>query len=146
MPRPQKPRLVEFVPTVTYFKPPGIPLSMLDEVRVGVDELEALRLKDMEGLEQEECAGRMDLAQSTFQRILSAARGKLTRAIVEGKAIRIEGGKYKHVARQFLCPDCGWRWEGEPAGRARGSLECPECGNVQTMPRRRRGRGSRPRD
>ncbi|MCL6580444.1 MAG: DUF134 domain-containing protein [Firmicutes bacterium] len=115
MPRPPKQRLVEFLPNVTYFKPAGVPMAALDEVCLGIDEVEALRLKDLEGLEQEECAARMNLAQSTFQRILAGAREKLTRAIVEGKAIRIEGGHYRFVARTFLCPDCGTRWRTQPA-------------------------------
>ncbi len=144
MPRPQKPRLVEFIPSVTYFKPPGIPLASLVEVRLGVDELEALRLKDLEGWEQEECAKRMNLAQSTFQRILSVAREKLTRAIVEGKAIRIEGGTYEYVARRFLCPDCGSGWETEPP-RGEPVSRCPECGSRRIVPRWHRGRGMGPR-
>lgn len=145
MARPQKPRLVEFVPTVTYFKPAGIPLSALDEVRLGVDEVEALRLNDLEGLDQEKGASRMNLAQSTFQRILSTAREKLTRAIVEGKAIRIEGGKYKYVTRQFLCPDCGGGWDTEPRSSKEPLPDCPDCGSKRTMPRWRGRRGHGPR-
>jgi len=167
MPRPRKPRYVEFLPNVTYFKPAGVPMATLDEVCLGVDELEALRLKDLEGLDQEECARRMNLAQSTFQRILSAAREKLTRAIVEGKALRIEGGDFEFVPRTFICPECGWMGErdpGETAGGGRGTPgaaagggtgeqsaifppgECPECGSTEVRPRwpgrhRRRGAG-----
>ena len=142
MPRPQKPRFVEFIPSVTYFKPAGIPLSALDEIRLGVDELEALRLKDVEGLEQEECAKRMNLAQSTFQRMLSAAREKLTRAVVEGKAIRIEGGAYKYVAGGFMCADCGQRWEKDP--REHEVAGCPACGSSQVRPHWGRGGGHGP--
>jgi len=162
MPRPPKPRLVEFVPEVTYFKPVGIPLSTLDEVCLGVDELEALRLKDLEGLDQEECAARMNLAQSTFQRILVSAREKLTRGIVEGKAIRIEGGNYKFIARAFVCPRCGEHWrsdpparegapDGEPGaeasdtGAAGRPPQCPACGNAGAVPRWPGGRGWRHR-
>ncbi len=144
MPRPRKPRFVEFIPQVTYFKPAGVPLSVLDEVCIGVDELEALRLKDLEGLEQEECAKRMNLAQSTFQRILSAAREKLTRAIVEGKAIRIEGGTYRHVVRRMFCPECGGRWETRP--KEIPPTECPECGSAGVRPQWQRGRGHGPRE
>ncbi len=163
MPRPRKPRFVEFLPDVTYFKPAGVPMSALDEVTLGVDELEALRLKDLEGLEQEECARRMNLAQSTFQRILSSAREKLTRGIVEGRAIRIEGGHYRLVARRFVCPDCGVRWTAEPGpgaeDRGRGaagagerpegtpppSVRCPECGSPGAHPQWHRGWGRGPR-
>ena len=138
MPRPTKPRLVEFIPEVTYFKPPGIPLSSLDEVRIGIDELEALRLKDLEGLEQEECAARMNLAQSTFQRMLSGAREKLTRALVEGKAIRIEGGNYTQVARTLLCGECGHRWVNETEV-TNDSSSCPVCNNEDIQPQWQRG-------
>ena len=94
VPRPIKPRWVEFVPSVTYFKPVGVPMAELDEVTLGVDEVEAIRLKDYVGLDQEECAMRMNLAQSTFQRILTGARTKVASALVDGKALRIEGGNY----------------------------------------------------
>lgn len=142
MPRPPKPRHVEFFPNVTYFKPAGVPMATLDEVCLGVDELEALRLKDLEGLDQEECASRMNLAQSTFQRVLTSAREKLTRGIVEGKAIRIEGGPYELVARTFVCPECGNRWRREPQ-RDPGDdpPACPSCGDRRTRPRWGRGHG-----
>ena len=144
MPRPPKPRLVEFLPNVTYFKPAGVPMAALDEVCLGVDELEALRLKDLEGLDQEECARRMNLAQSTFQRLLTSAREKLTRGIVEGKAIRIEGGPYQLVSRTFVCPKCGRRWRHEAAGPATAPEtappepppSCPSCGSRGLHPRR----------
>ncbi len=149
LPRPPKPRLVEFLPNVTYFKPAGVPMSGLDEVCLGVDELEALRLKDLEGLDQDTCAERMNLAQSTFQRLLTSARQKLTRGIVEGKAIRIEGGPYQLVARTFICPKCGRRWRRDavgPAAPARAlaaestGSRCPTCGSPGLHPQRP-GRG-----
>lgn len=94
MPRPPKCRWVEFLPQHTYFKPAGIPLRELEEEVLAVEEVEALRLKDLEGLEQEECAERMQVSRPTFQRILVGARQKLTRALVDGKAIRVEGGNF----------------------------------------------------
>ncbi|MDQ7793212.1 MAG: DUF134 domain-containing protein [bacterium] len=145
MPRPPKRRFVEFEPEVTYFKPAGVPMHALDEVRLGVDEFEALRLSDLEGLEQEEAARRMGLGQSTFQRIAAAARRKLTQALVEGKAIRIEGGPYRVVARTLLCAECGARWEREEgAGQEQGE-PCPGCGSREVRPRWHRGRGHGPR-
>jgi predicted DNA-binding protein (UPF0251 family) len=98
MPRPPKRRRVEFVPEVTVFKPAGIPLVDMEEETLLLEELEALRLKDLEGLEQEECADRMQVSRPTFQRVLSSAREKVSRALVEGKAIRIEGGTYRLAA------------------------------------------------
>lgn len=95
MPRPPKWRIVEFLPDVTYFKPAGVPLRQLEEVILTVEELEAIRLKDLEGLEQEECAERMGISRPTFFRIINSARSKIADALVKGKAIRIEGGKYQ---------------------------------------------------
>ncbi len=95
MPRPRLCRRVCFPPGLTYFKPAGIRLVDLKESVLTVDEFEALRLKDLEGLEQETAAGRMAVSQPTFHRILSSARKKIADAIVNGKAIRIEGGTYQ---------------------------------------------------
>jgi len=75
-PRPIKPRRVSFDPNVTYFKPRAIPLSMLEEIDLKVDELEALRLCDLENLEQKEAAKKMKISQSTLSRILRSARKK----------------------------------------------------------------------
>lgn len=134
MPRPTKPRWVEFVPTVTYFKPAGIRMRELEEVSLGVDEVEALRLKDLLALEQEDCAKRMNLAQSTFQRILTAARAKLSRAIIEGKALRIEGGNYLVSKSVLTCKDCGLEWPNQRKGRQQFS--CPSCGSTNVSENR----------
>lgn len=94
MAREPKCRRVELVPKVTGFKPNGIPLSHLDEIVLKLEELEAIRLKDHLGLEQEECAERMGVSRPTLQRILMEGRAKVAAALIEGKAIRIEGGNY----------------------------------------------------
>lgn len=94
MPRPPKWRMVEQIPSCTYFKPAGVPLRELSEVCLYVEELEALRLKDLNCLDQEACAERMNIARTTFQRILCSARAKVAEALVAGKAIRVEGGNY----------------------------------------------------
>jgi predicted DNA-binding protein (UPF0251 family) len=86
---------VDFSPNVTYFKPAGIRLIDLDESILNVDEFEAVRLKDLEGLEQEECAQKMNISQPTFHRLIVSARKKIADAIVNCKAIRIEGGVFK---------------------------------------------------
>ena len=89
MVRPIKPRKLCFNPGVTYFKPRAIPLTSLEEVELGLDELEVLRFCDYKGLEQKEAASKMNISQSTLQRILTSARKKVAEAIVEGKAIKI---------------------------------------------------------
>ena len=89
MARPIKPRRVFFDPDVVYFKPRAVPLSMLEEVDLGRDELEALRLCDLKDLEQKEAAKKMKVSQSTLQRILTSARKKVAEALIDGKAIKI---------------------------------------------------------
>jgi len=89
MVRPIKPRRVFFDPKAVYFKPRAVPLSMLEEVELEVDEMEAIRLCDFEGLEQEEAAKKMKISQSTLSRILLSARKKIAQALIQGKAIKI---------------------------------------------------------
>ncbi len=95
MPRPFKCRFVEKLPPADYFKPRGIPLSELELVNLTVDEFEAVRLADYEGLYQEQAAERMGVSRPTFGNILAAARKKIADALVNSRAIRIEGGVYR---------------------------------------------------
>lgn len=120
MPRPPKHRWVSFFPTVTYFKPAGTALHTLDEVFLQLDELEALRLKDLQGLDQVDCAREMGVSQSTLQRVLTAARAKVTEALVLGKAIRIEGGR---VIGSGRLPASAAGGPGPAAGRGRDGGE-----------------------
>jgi len=90
MVRPIKPRKVVFDPNVIYFKPRAVPLSMLEEVDLLPDELEAIRLCDLEGLEQIPAARKMGISQSTLGRILTSARKKIAEALIKGKAIKIK--------------------------------------------------------
>jgi predicted DNA-binding protein (UPF0251 family) len=89
MVRPIKPRRVQFDPKAVYFKPRAIPLSMLDEVELSLDEIEALRLCDLEELDQVEAAKKMKISQATLCRILTSARKKVAEALIQGKAIKI---------------------------------------------------------
>ncbi len=94
MPRPIRLRFVGRVPGVTYFKPAGIRMRELEESILTVDEVEAIRLKDVLGLDQSEAASKMGISQPTFNRLLRIARKKLAEAIVSGKAVRIHGGRF----------------------------------------------------
>jgi len=100
MPRPVKCRRVGFIPGITFFKPAGVPLVSLEEVVLTMEESEAIRLKDFLDLDQEEAAKKMGVSQPTFNRILNSARKKIADALVNGKAIRIEGGEYTFVGPQ----------------------------------------------
>jgi len=103
-------RRVDNLPQVTYFKPAGIPLAHLQEVRLSIEEAEAIRLKDIEGLEQDACAQKMKVSRPTFARILLSARKRIADALLNGKAIRIEGGNYEMAVRRFRCSN-GHEWE-----------------------------------
>jgi uncharacterized protein len=128
MSRPFKCRHIGCEPGTTYFKPRGIPLVELQEVTLTVDEFEAVRLADLEGLYQEEAAKKMKISRQTFGNIISSAHGKIADAIINGKAIKIEGGVYtKAGMRIFICEDCTHEWElGYGTGRPQ---ECPQCKN-----------------
>jgi predicted DNA-binding protein (UPF0251 family) len=93
MVRPRLCRKIKFNPSVTYFKPQGIQLRELEEVILHLEEYEAIRLKDFKGLEQNECAKKMNISQPTFNRSIMSARKKISDAIINGKAIKIEGKK-----------------------------------------------------
>ena len=90
MPRSKIPRCVCFNPGVYYFKPHGIPLRLLEETVLMPDEVEALKLYEIDGLEQVVAAKKMKISQPTFARILGSANKKIAEDIIQGKAIRIE--------------------------------------------------------
>jgi predicted DNA-binding protein (UPF0251 family) len=89
MVRPRLCRKIGFNPNITYFKPQGVQMRLLEVIELTTEEIEALRLRNMKDLEQEEAAKKMNTSQSTFQRILSSAYKKITEALIEGKAIKI---------------------------------------------------------
>ena len=127
MVRPQKDRFVKFDPDISYFKPRGIPMQNLDEVRLTVDEGEAIRLADLLGMSHEEAGRHMGVSRATFGRIVQKARKTVADALINGKAINIEGGNYKIImeARIFKCRKCDKKWK-EPKGTGRPK-SCPTC-------------------
>jgi predicted DNA-binding protein (UPF0251 family) len=127
MPRPFKCRRIGHLPEVTFFKPAGIPLRELEVVNLSYEEVEAIRLKDLEGLEQEPAAAKMNVSRPTFQRILSSARQKLADVLLNGKAVRIEGGNFEISPQRFKCTN-GHEWNNhqEPM-ESNPPLKCPVC-------------------
>ncbi len=103
MPRPIKCRCVAFLPGITYFNPAGIPLRELEENLITVDEIDAIRLKDIEDLDQEQSAVKMGISRATFQRILESARRKIADALLNGKAIKIQGGNFEVTSLRCKC-------------------------------------------
>ena len=134
MPRPPKCRRIAFLPEITYFKPAGIPLRVLQEVRLSLEEAEAIRLKDIESLGQEQCAEKMSISRPTFQRVLGSARQKMADALLNGKAIRIEGGNFEMASRRFRCVD-GHEWNVPfEAMIAKPPQFCPACNTPEIIP------------
>jgi uncharacterized protein len=126
MPRPRCCRRVTGEPAFKIFKPAGVPESSLEEVVLSLDEFEALRLADLDGLYHEQAAERMSVSRQTFGRIVEEARGKIARVLVEGLALRIEGGEIEmSEQRTFRCQQCQHTWS-EPFGTGRPD-GCPAC-------------------
>ena len=130
MPRPPRVRRVGFVPRFRNF----MPISEANEtpgtsVVLTIDELEALRLTDLQGMDQEEAAVAMDVARTTYQRILNGAHYKVAQALVLGSPLVIEGGTYRVVPGSGChpCEQDGTHADGE----------CLSCH------RHRHGRGGR---
>ncbi len=127
MPRPRHCRRVAHLPQSNYYKPRGIPLSALQQVTLTVDELEAIRLADFEGMYQEDAAKKMNISRQTFGRIIESAHRKIADALTNGKALLIEGGPIEltDAASQMGPPH---RFQHGHGGQGRGQY-------------RRRGRG-----
>ena len=136
MARPTKWRKVEFMPYVQYFAPSNIDADVLQENVMRIEELEAIRLKDLIRMEQEECAEKMEVSRQTFQRILNVAREKIADSLVNGKAIRIEGGKYTRNICLVKCLDCGKQWSESYENYEKilnGEFKCPECSSKKVV-------------
>jgi uncharacterized protein len=126
MARPKCCRRVGQEPACTMFRPVGVPVSLLDIIVLSVDEFEALRLADLEGLYQEQAAERMNISRQTFGRIVGAARHKVARALADGLVVRIEGGQVEMQAEDaFECDECRHRWE--LLCKEDGPAACPKC-------------------
>jgi uncharacterized protein len=126
MARPKCCRRISCKPGRKVFKPVGVPLAALQEIVLSMDEFEAIRLADLEGLYQEEAAERMNVSRQTFGRIIETARRKVAQVLTDGIALRIEGGEIEMPEqRMFKCKQCQHVW-----GLAYGSgrpEECPKC-------------------
>lgn len=129
MSRPVKCRRICGEPGADYFKPRGIPIRDLEVTALTMDEFEALRLADLEGLYQDAAGARMRVSRQTFGNILDSARRKVADCVVNGKAIKIEGGVYAiEDTREFRCGACQEKWQ-VPYGTGRPA-ECPRCGGT----------------
>ena len=126
MPRPQKDRLVNRPPLFNSFKPTGIAKRQLNTVRMSLDEFEAVRLADYEGLEHVEAANLMNISRSTFTRLVEKARKKAATAIVEGCELLIDGGNVHFRGNIIRCNDCGDFFR---VDLDRNTSKCMSCGS-----------------
>ncbi|WP_378954073.1 DUF134 domain-containing protein [Pelosinus sp. sgz500959] len=132
MPRKRCCGFIEREPDYQRFIPEGQKKSQDIELRI--EELEAVRLKDLGRMDQNDCAAAMGLSRATFQRILQSARTKVAMALVEGRSIIIKGGNYMIKNRVFECQDCAHKWEVEPCsegGKHGYEIACPQCGSMK---------------
>lgn len=134
MPRKRCCGIVEEIPYCRRFIPEGEMSS--GSIELFLEELESLRLKDVVELDQNDCALKMGLSRSTFQRVLNSARRKVALALLEGQIINIEGGNYIMTNRIFECVDCAHQWEEKPCtlgGKHGYEIACPTCGSMKKV-------------
>ncbi len=126
MARPKNCRDIGDSPGATYYKPKGVPYSSLDEVVITLDEFEAIRLADHDGLYQQDASERMGISRQTFGRIIDSAHGKIADALINGKALRIEGGDVRQ--RGVLSAKCMLCDKTFSYNVSAGELiSCPKC-------------------
>lgn len=133
MARPTKWRKIEGTPAIPFFTPSEEGRLDIEQNVLLMEEFEAIRLKDYEGLEQEECAKRMEVSRPTFQRILSSAHEKLADCLIHGKTIHIDGGTYTRNICNVVCADCKKEWKESYEklfDAKKGAYVCPTCGSA----------------
>lgn len=134
MGRPHKERRVEQLPPVTHYKPAGVPLHNLEEITLTIEEMETIRLADIEQINQAAAAERMEISRPTFHRIVNIAHQKIAAALWGGHALQVDGGTFRidhHCQtdlRHFICLTCGHKWTLPRGNRQRCHvLSCPAC-------------------
>ncbi len=140
MGRPVKWRRVDHIPTTLHFLPAPEgdgkdENGKNNENVLLLEEYEAIRLKDLEGLEQEECAEQMQISRPTFQRILATAHQKVADSLIHGKGILISGGNATRGICPVRCLDCGYVWEDriETLNREKTDYACPRCHSTRIV-------------
>jgi predicted DNA-binding protein (UPF0251 family) len=132
--------MVNFEHDVRHFKPSDACMESVDEVNITIDELEALRLSYLEKIKQNDAAMKMEVHQSTFQRMLQRTLEKISDALVNGKAIRVEGGNYTMPGKDGTGPN----GEGSIGGQGRGQRGQGQRGQGQQRGQRGNRNGNGP--
>ncbi|MCK5223324.1 DUF134 domain-containing protein [Candidatus Calescamantes bacterium] len=126
MPRRKMQRIVHRPPLYTEFKPIGIRRSSLDSIELSIDEYEAIRLADLEGMDHASAAEKMGISRPTFSRLIESARKKAAEFLVTGAHLIIQGGSIHFKRNRCICIDCGERYFADMSDK---SLICPKCGS-----------------
>ncbi|MBN2426474.1 MAG: DUF134 domain-containing protein [Calditrichaceae bacterium] len=126
MPGPYRRRRVFQPPNFVNFKPSGIPRRALKMITLAVDEYEAIRLADYNGLDHTQAAENMGISRPTFSRLVEKARNKIAQALVDGMELIVEGGNIEFANTRRRCLDCGDEYLSPYSEKIN---DCPECGS-----------------
>lgn len=133
MPRPRKLKLIHGIPVPecrALYKPSGMSMEEISSNTLTIVEYEAIRLIDAENKSQNDAASLMKISQPTISRILNSARNKIADALVNGKAIRIEGGDYKFVSPAYSCSNCKATFLSDDHTLP---VKCPRCNSTDLL-------------
>jgi predicted DNA-binding protein (UPF0251 family) len=140
MPRPFKEKTVRNLPPISDFKPAGVPMREIETIILTIEEMEAIRLADVDKLSQISAAEQMGVSGPTFNRVLRSAHQKVGTALWQGKALRIEGGNFRvshschNKLRYFMCENCDHEWAIPYGNGQSGSdLICPLCSSANIL-------------
>lgn len=141
MSRPPKKRVVRHRPRFFEFGPMCKKNEENEYLELTLDQLEAMRLADLEGMSQEDAAAFMDVSRQTFGRIVEQARKIVADAIVNGSVLRISCDDFiMFHSRELKCIACGHEWESD-MGLLNSTINCPACGSLDIIKRKRCGKG-----
>ena len=131
MARPRVFRKISKEPEIRCFKPETEDLESLEPIEITIDEFEAIRLKDYHDVQQKKSAEIMGVSQPTFHRILTSARKKISKALIEGNMILIVGGEQITDNKKYKCNVCGFQW----SNPKKEYDKCPDCQseNIETV-------------
>ncbi|HFL3828648.1 TPA: DUF134 domain-containing protein [Clostridioides difficile] len=134
MGRPVKCRKVRFLPDITRFVPLSKEKQEVEDIVLKVEELEAMRLKDIEGLTQQECADEMGISRQTFQNIIDSGRKKVALALTKGRAINIKGGNFALSFCKLKCKSCNKTYD---ISYMKDKSVCPSCNSKKVVCKRK---------
>ena len=123
MPRPKRFRKVLEEPQIRCFKPERESIDSIEPIKITIDEFEAIRLRDYHDIQQKRSAEIMGISQPTFHRILTSARKKISKALIDGKTIIIVGEDYITDKKRYKCNICGFEW----LSPEKEYEKCPDC-------------------